>query len=197
MATIFSSPNVVKCLQVSPFCLVRSEMEREQCRSPTSWKWYNLSEIAQALFVVHVAGCCGKKKYFHTSCVDRNHWCQSVMCWWNMQRRRALISIAKDSLHGSGATAPKINLGRQIVTGWLWRRPSHKEKKFWKREKGNEEKKKKFFFSNPPHTFWVWPHSMTELERIVQFRQNLQTRVITVHCMSWEMLQVAPENVED
>lgn len=121
MATVFSSPNVVKCLQVSPFYLVRSGMEREQCRSPTSWDWDNLSEISQALFVVHVAGCCGKKKYFHASCLDRvrHHWCQSVMCWWNMQWRRVSTLVVKHSLNGYGAMAPSIDFNRRRLTAYF------------------------------------------------------------------------------
>ena len=94
-------------------------------------------------------------------------WAKSVStnfrCWWTLRRRRASISIVKHSLIGHGAIAPSIhslNSYGTIAPNRIWLPNTH-----WMARAPLQSQKKP----------WVWPHSMTELQRIVRVGQHLQT----------------------
>lgn len=121
MATVFSSPNVVKCLQVSPFYLVRSGMEREQCRSPRLGTGIIWAKFLKPFSLCMSPAVVGRKNTFMPAAsiefaiIDVNQWCVDETCsgaeyqhwslkihWMAMAPwRRALISIAEDSQHTS------------------------------------------------------------------------------------------------
>lgn len=73
--------------------------------------------------------------------------------------RARWIDRVRNQLLMKPAVAPSIDFNRQTRIGWL--RCCH----------GAEEQSR----SSNTDWAWVWPHSMTELKRIVRLRQHLQT----------------------
>lgn len=170
MATILSSPMLLQCEVFGGIVSLSSETWDLKwvgniCRSPTFWEWDNLSEIAQALLIVHVAGCCEKKKIL--SCqLSRSKLQSMIGCWWTCS--------------GAEHQFQSPNTHWMATVPWRWRTISI--------IKYSRDGYGATLITRKKHEY-----NLTQRPSCSESCDFVNTCRLT---MSWELLQVAPENVK-